>query len=94
MTSDELTKSDETYLLRALKLKSAGQFARFRMTIKVHKKPPKMRPIVCCAGTRLNYLSKWLDYQFQRLKPFIPSYIRDSHELLAKLKALALGRLP
>ena len=92
MTSDELTKPDETYLLRALNLKSAGQFARFRMTIKVHKKPPKMRPIVCCAGTRLNYLSKWLDYQFQRLKPFIPSYIRDSHELLAKLKAL--GRLP
>ena len=92
ITSKELTKSDEIYFLRALKLKSAGQFTRFRMTIKVHKNPPKMRPIVCCAGTRLNYLSKWLDYQLQRLKPFIPSYIRDSHELLAKMKTL--GRLP
>ena len=63
------------------------------MTLKVHKIPnPKMRPIVCCAGTRMNHISKWLDFQLQRLKPFVPTYIKDSHDLLAKLRNI--GGLP
>ncbi|KAL7544454.1 hypothetical protein ACHAWF_007836 [Thalassiosira exigua] len=51
-----------------------------------------MRPIVCCSGTFMNDLSRWLDYWLQKLKPYVPSYIRDSHDFLAKLKKL--GRLP
>ena len=68
------------------------QFARFRMSLKAHKAPWKMRPIVCCAGTFMNSLSCWLDYWLQKLKPFVPMYLRDSHDLLDKLREL--GPLP
>ncbi|KAL7553244.1 hypothetical protein ACHAWF_016503 [Thalassiosira exigua] len=40
----------------------ADKPAKFRMSLKAHKTPWKMRPIVCCAGTMLNYLSGRLDY--------------------------------
>ena len=54
-----------------------------------------MRPIVCCCGTLLNHLSRWLDYWFQKLRPLIPAYIKDSSQLLSKLKELHQdGRLP
>lgn len=62
------------------------------MTLKVHKDPVKLRPIVRCAGTFMNCLSKWLDYHLQRLKIFVPSYIKDSGTLLERLKSL--GHLP
>ena len=51
-----------------------------------------MMPIVCCAGTALNNLSRWLDYWLQKLKPQIKTYIRDSSDLLLRLKEL--GQLP
>ena len=35
------------------------------MSAKVHNKPWKRRPIVCCAGTTLNYLSRLLDIGFK-----------------------------
>ena len=47
-----------------------------------------MRPIVCCCGTLLNHLSRWLDYWFQKLRPLIPSYIKNSSQLIARLKEL------
>ena len=89
ITSAELTKAETTYLRRALESQPRN-FARFRMTLKAHKIPYKMRPIVCCAGTLLNHLSKWLDFQLQKLTQLIPSYLKDSHELLTKLKAIGL----
>ena len=64
------------------------KYPKFRMSAKVHKTPWKLRPIVCCAGTTLNCLNRWLDYWFQKLKPVIPTYIKDSQQLLLKLKAL------
>jgi hypothetical protein len=53
-----------------------------------HKGPWKTRPIVCCAGTLLNQLSKWLNFWLQKLKPFIPSYLKNSSDLIKKLKKL------
>jgi hypothetical protein len=38
------------------------------MTAKVHKKPWKTRPIVCCSGTFATDWRKWLYYWFQQLK--------------------------
>ena len=84
-----------TFLLRA-KRRDEGRHARFRMTGKVHKpKKPQvlvhpMRPIVCCAGTFMNDWSRWLDYQLQRLKPFVPSYLKDSQQVLDELQRLNL----
>ena len=68
------------------------KLARFRMSLKEHKNPWKMRPIVCCSGTFINCLSKWLDHWLQQLKPLITTYIKDSKELLTKLADL--GALP
>ena len=65
-----------------------GKLAKFRMSLKAHKKPWKMRPIVCCSGTLLNYLSRWLGYWLKTLKPFIDSYIKDSSQLLERLREL------
>ena len=72
-----------------------GRISKFRMTPKVHKKPWKMRPIVCCCGTLLNHLSRWLDYHFQKLRPLVKSYIKDSAQFLARLRELQQnGQLP
>ena len=65
---------------------------KFRMSLKANKVPFKMRPIVCCAGTMLNGLSKWLDYWLQKVKPLLPCYLKDSDELIDMMKAL--GPLP
>ena len=51
-----------------------------------------MRPIICCVGTFMNNLSCWLDHWLQKLKPFTPSYLKDSNKLLLILKLLE--RLP
>ena len=88
---NRITPAEEHFLYessRRYKLK----WARFRLTIKVHKDPWKTRPVVCCAGTLLNQLSKWLDFWLQKLRSFVPSYIKNSDELIEKLKGL--GRLP
>lgn len=87
-----LSKAEYTYLYRALRKYPEEKYARFRMSLKAHKTPWKMRPIVCCAGTFLNGLSKWLDFQLRELKQFIPSYLKDSNDLLRQLKSL--GHLP
>lgn len=60
------------------------------MSLKAHKTPWKMRPIVCCVGTFMNCLSCWLDYHLQKLKHLIPTYIKDSKELLSRLKQLGI----
>ena len=73
----DISPAESEFLDAACK-ESRGRVSKFRMTPKVHKTPWKMRPIVCCCGTLLNYLSHWLDYWFQKLRPFIPSYIKNS----------------
>ena len=66
------------------------KLARFRMTLKIHKTPWKTRPIVCCAGTWMNCWSKWLDYQLQRLKPFVSTFLRDAQQVLDDTRDLVL----
>jgi hypothetical protein len=66
------------------------KLARFRMTMKIHKNPWKMRPIVCCAGTWMNCWSKWLDYQLQRVKPFVTTFLRDAQQVIDETRDLVL----
>ena len=54
--------------------------------MKVHKNPWKMRPIVCCGGTFMNDWSKWLDFWLQKLKHFVPTFLKDGQTLLDDLK--------
>jgi len=60
------------------------------MTAKDHKTPWKMRPIVCCAGTFINDWSKWLDYWLQKLKHHVPTYVKDSQQVLDETNHLHL----
>jgi hypothetical protein len=86
----ELLTDPEVTFLRRSKEQNPDRFARFRMTAKVHKTPWKMRPIVCCAGTFMNDWSKWLDYWLQKLKHIVPTYVKDSQQVLNELKLLDL----
>ena len=88
----ELSAAENTFLLRAYDEEGNRKPAKFRMSLKAHKTPWKMRPIVCCTGTLINYLSRWLDHQLQKLRPLIATYLKDSHDLLRQLKSL--GPLP
>ncbi|KAL7555243.1 hypothetical protein ACHAWF_018893 [Thalassiosira exigua] len=47
-----------------------------------------MGPNICYADTLVSYLSLWLNYQFQKLKQFISTYLKYSHDLLRCLKSL------
>ena len=38
----------------------------------------------------MNDWSRWLDYQLQKCKPFIPTYIRDGQQVLDELTPLVL----
>mmetsp|Transcript_18789 Transcript_18789/g.39385 ORF Transcript_18789/g.39385 Transcript_18789/m.39385 type:complete len:170 (+) Transcript_18789:1884-2393(+) len=60
----QLTPAETDYLYKSM-LRFPDKLARFRMSLKAHKNPWKMQPIVCCAGTFINCLSKWLDYWLQ-----------------------------
>jgi hypothetical protein len=84
-----ISKAEKTFLRRA-KAKAGDKLARFCQTAKVHKKPWKCRPIVCCVGTWMNTWSKWLNYWLQTLKPFVPTYVKDSQQVLDQTKNFVL----
>ena len=85
----QLSIAENDYLYESMS-RFPTKLARFRMSLKAHKNPWKMRPIVCCSGTFINCLSKWLDHWLQQLKPLIKTYIKDSKELLTNLQTWAL----
>ena len=57
------------------------------MTLKVHKDPPVMRPLVCCAGTFMNCWSKWLSEQFKKLLKYVPTRTTSTAAFLAAIQA-------
>ena len=72
--------------------KHPDKLAQFQMTVKAHKikdnwnnyTPPRLRtrPIVCYADTFMSCWSWLLDYQLQRYKPFTPTYLQDSNQVI------------
>jgi hypothetical protein len=84
-----LSKSETTFLYRAIKY-FPDKSVRFRQTCKIHKVPWKMRTIICCAGTFMNYWGKWLDFWLQNIKPFIPTYVKNGDQVLDKVENLTL----
>ncbi|KAL7447643.1 hypothetical protein ACHAXS_000039, partial [Conticribra weissflogii] len=83
---------EEFIFLRQCKNKATGKCDRFYLTIKMHKKPWKTRPVVSTCGAYLHALSRWVDFHLQKLTSFVPTYLQDSHQLLEELKQL--GTLP
>jgi hypothetical protein len=57
---------------------------------KVHKTPIKMRPVVSCVNSFGSIFITWLDFQMKRLIPLIPSYLKNSSDLIKDLKTLHL----
>jgi hypothetical protein len=86
-----ISEAESNYLFTALK-KYDEKPTRFRLSIKVHKSPWATRPIVCCAGTALNSVSRWVDFWLQQIKNLIPTYIKNSTELIKSIREL--GPLP
>lgn len=84
-----ISEPEVQFLKRSLS-ESADKLAVARFTAKVHKDPWKLRPIICCCGTFMNAWSKWLDYWLQKLKPLIPSYVKDYQQVLRETKRLRL----
>jgi hypothetical protein len=83
------SQAEATFLQRAF-ARDPYKLAKFRMICKVHKSPWQTRPIVCCSGTILNELSRWLDFWLQKLRPKIPSFVKDSQQVLDEVSTLRL----
>ena len=84
----DLISPSEYLFLREATDQHKGTLAKFYMSLNTHKTPPTMGRIVCCSGTLLSCLSQWLDYWLQASKPPITSYIKDSSQLLERLREL------
>lgn len=92
------TSPDYTYFQRAIygpnnphRIINNELLTRFRMsqfycTVKMHKTPQTFRPVVSTSGATTEILSKWLDYQLQRVVHLCPGYLKDNWSLLAELK--------
>ena len=65
--------------------KYGDNIARFRASPKVHKSPWNLQPVIAKCGTTIEGLCKWLDYELQKLRPYIPSYIKNSYEYHKKI---------
>jgi hypothetical protein len=57
---------------------------------KIHKTPLKFRPVVSCIDSFSSIFSNWLDYKMKKLLHLIPSYIKDSRDLLNEITLLTL----
>lgn len=65
--------------------KYGDNIARFRASPKVHKSPWNLRPVIAKCGTTIKDLSKWFNYELQKLCRYIPSYIKNSYEYHKKI---------
>ena len=81
-----LDTASTKYLKQAFE-RFPDKLARYRQLCKIHKisaqnPQGKMRPIIACAGTFMNYWSKWLDFWLQTLKSSIPTYLKNGDQVL------------
>jgi len=81
---DTLSKPEQQYFRRFLQLEDY-RTKQFYITIKVHKNGAT-RPIVSCCGSFPEGFSKWLDYKMKSLLPLVPTYLRDSYQVLKELR--------
>ena len=64
----------------------------FYILMKIKKFPWKTRPVTDCFGSVTAIYSKWLDYWMGELCKNLPTKLRDSQDLLDRIKTL--GHLP
>ena len=66
--------------------------ARFYLLPKIHKKKNPGRPVVASTNCHTTKLSKFVDHFIQPLAKKVRSYIRDTTDLLHKIKDI--GKIP
>jgi hypothetical protein len=66
--------------------------SKFRCSVKIHKIPWCLRPVVSKVGTLLECVSKWLDYKLQPLVKYLPSVIVDGRSLRDYLISLVVPK--
>ena len=74
-----------SYISKCYEAAGEDRQGKFKALAKVHKSPHALRPINAKCGTGPESISKWLDYEFQKLVQFIPSNIKDSKDYHARL---------
>ena len=84
----QLNPSEVTYFTRSFKLQN--RIPIFYGLPKIHKNPITLRPVVSCINSFTSIFSNWLDYKMKDLLFLIPSYIKDSKQLLSELTQLTL----
>ena len=60
----------------------------FYIIPKVQKQPVKYRPVVSCVKSFNAIFSTWLDFKMKALLQCIPTYLKDSNDLLKDLSSL------
>jgi len=57
---------------------------------KVHKTPVQLRPVISCVNSFPSIFSTWLDFCMKELLHLIPSYIKNSSDLIKELQNINL----
>ena len=63
-----------------------AKLARLFFIKKIHKTPPGIRPIVSSCGSPTEHISEFVDYWLQPHMRSLPSYIKDTTQLINELK--------
>jgi len=84
-----LTETELKYFFRSLNNINL-RIPQFYGMVKIHKTPWTLRPVVSCCGSLSAIASTWLDFHLQKLKKFVPSYIRDSKQLQDDIKNIKI----
>jgi hypothetical protein len=83
-----LSQSEQNFFDRSFKIHHRTPIF-YRMP-KVHKTPLAFRPVISCINSFNSIFSTWLDFKMKQLLYLIPSYIKNSTELLQQLDNLEI----
>ena len=86
----QLTKPEIDFFTRSFK--ETHRTPIFYGMPKVHKTPIQLRPVVSCINSFPSIFSTWLDVRMKELLHLIPSYIKNSTELIKDLQNLNLTK--
>ena len=85
---DAISRAERKFLRHHLK--NSTDFPIFYATIKIHKTPWKLRPIISCSGSLLYALGIWVDRQLQKVASKQRSYFKSAADLKHRLTTLRL----
>jgi hypothetical protein len=85
---DMLTQPEIDFFMRSFK--NHHRTPIFYGMPKVHKTPMQLRPVVSCINSFPSIFSTWLDFRMKDLLHLMPSYLKNSTELIKGLQDISL----